>query len=62
MHLSDYGLSRERGFLSAFEIDEITLPSRFDAIVEAAEKLSGLITSGRVRDWLERLPDPDLKD
>ena len=25
MHLSDYGLSRERGFLSAFEIDEITL-------------------------------------
>jgi indoleamine 2,3-dioxygenase len=62
MHLSDYGLSRERGFLSAFEIDEITLPARFDAIVEAAEKLSGLITSGRVRDWLERLPDPDLKD
>jgi indoleamine 2,3-dioxygenase len=62
MQLSDYGLSRERGFLSAFEIDEISLPRQFDAIVEAAEKLSGLITSGQVRHWLDRLPDPDIED
>ena len=62
MKLSDYGLTRERGFLSAFEIDEIALPARFDAVVAGAENLSGLITSGRVRHWLELLPDPDIAD
>ncbi len=62
MKLSDYGLSRERGFLSTFEIDEITLPAQFAPTVEAAQKLSGLITSGQVRHWLERLPDPQIAD
>lgn len=62
MKLEDYGLSRERGFLSAFEIDEVTLPARLDPIVDAAARLSGLITSGRVRHWLDALPDPELAD
>lgn len=62
MHLQDYGMSRERGFLSAFEIDEVTLPSQFDPIVRAAEGLSGLLTSGRVRHWLDQLPDPEIED
>ena len=26
MQLSDYGMSRERGFLSPYEIDEVFLP------------------------------------
>lgn len=62
MQLSDYGLSRERGYLSHFEIDEIALPDRFDPNIEAAERLSGLLTSGRVRTWLEALPDPVIED
>jgi indoleamine 2,3-dioxygenase len=62
MQLSDYGLSRERGYLSAFEIDEVTLPAQFAPIIAAAEQLSGLITSGQVRHWLERLPDPKIVD
>ena len=32
MQLSDYGMSRERGFLSPYEIDEVFLPTRFDEI------------------------------
>lgn len=60
MQLKDYGLTRERGFLSAFEIDEIALPQTFAPIVTAAERLSGLITSGRVRHWLGMLPDPQI--
>lgn len=60
MELADYGMSRERGFLSHFELDEIFLPTRFDPILNAAENLSDLITSGRVRHWLDRLPDPEL--
>lgn len=62
MQLSDYGMSRERGYLAHFELDEIKLPPIFAATVEAAEKLSGLITSGRARHWLEQLPDPKIED
>jgi indoleamine 2,3-dioxygenase len=62
MELSDYGMSRERGFLSPYEIDAIVLPQPFASIVAAAEDLSALLTSGRVRHWLERLPDPGIED
>ncbi len=61
MNLGDYGLSRERGFLSAFEIDEITLPPILDPVVEAAERLSGLISSTRIRHYLDCLPDPQIE-
>jgi indoleamine 2,3-dioxygenase len=57
--LTSYGLSTERGFLSAFEITGITLPADFAPVAEAAQQLSGLLTSGRIRTWLERLPQPD---
>ena len=61
MQLSDYGLSRERGFLSHYEIDEIVLPTQFADAKQAAGLLSGLLTSGRVRHWLEQLADPGLE-
>lgn len=62
MHLGDYGLSRERGYLAAFDLDEIALPAPFDPILEAAQNLSGLISSGRIRHFLNRLPDPRIED
>ena len=62
MEIKDYGLSRERGYLSHYEIDEITLPSRFDGVKQAAGNLSGLISSGRVRHWLDQLDDPKLEE
>ena len=62
MELSDYGMSRERGFLSHYEIDEIVLPPLFDEVKEAAGKLSGLMSTGRVRHWLDQLADPHLED
>jgi len=62
MELDTYGMSRERGFLSHYEIDEITLPSQFASVTEAAGNLSGLLSSGRVRHWLDQLPDPGLED
>lgn len=61
MQLSDYGLSRERGFLSHYEIDAIALPSLFDEVKQAADDLSDLLTSGRVRHWLDQLADPGLE-
>lgn len=62
MKLSDYGMSRERGYLAAFELDEVSLPAAFDPIVEAAEHLSGLISSTRLRHFLNQLPDPQIAD
>jgi indoleamine 2,3-dioxygenase len=62
MELKDYGMSRTRGFLSHYEIDSITLPSQFDPIVEAAGQLSALLTTGRVRHWLDALPDPQIEE
>ena len=60
MQLSDYGMSRERGFLSPYEIDEVFLPTRFDAVIDTAERLSDLLSTGRVRRWLDRLPEPNI--
>lgn len=62
MELTQYGLSRERGYLSHYEIDEIALPSQFDAVRQAAGALSDLLTSGRVRHWLDVLEDPHIAE
>ncbi len=35
MELKDYGMSRERGFLSHYEIDEIALPALFERLSRA---------------------------
>ena len=53
MRLSDYGMSRERGFLSPYEIDEVFLPTWFDPVVDTAERLTDLLSTGRVRHWLD---------
>jgi indoleamine 2,3-dioxygenase len=62
MQLSDYGMSRERGFLSHYEIDEVFLPTRFEAVIDTAERLSDLLSSGRIRHWLDKLPEPEIAD
>lgn len=62
MKLLDYDMSASRGFLSCFEIVDIDLPDLFVPILKAAENLSGLMTTGRVRHWLEQLPTLDLTD
>lgn len=62
MKLSDYSMSASRGFLSSFEIVDIDLPDIFSPVIAAAENLSGLMTTGRVRHWLKQLPELDLTD
>jgi len=58
--LSAYDMSPDRGFLSSFEFDEVTLPSDFAPVLQASAMLSDLLTSGRVRHWLQQLPRLDL--
>ncbi|WP_340587709.1 indoleamine 2,3-dioxygenase [Erythrobacter alti] len=62
MELKNYAMSRERGYLSHYEIDEITLPSLFSSVLEAAGNLSGLMSTGRIRHWLGQLDDPGLDE
>ena len=60
--LARYEISSERGYLSRFEADEVALPSMFGAVIQAADQLSGLLTTGRVRHWLDQLPEIDVTD
>lgn len=60
MKLSDYAMTAERGFLSSFELSEVALPDDWGPVLHAAEDLSALITSGRVRAFLDLLPDPGV--
>ncbi|MEQ1689408.1 MAG: indoleamine 2,3-dioxygenase [Sphingopyxis sp.] len=60
MQLEDYGMSALRGFLSSFELPDVTLPSELAPVVEVAVNLSALITSGRVQHWLRAMPLVDL--
>ena len=62
MKLSDYAMSRERGFLSSHEIDGVELPARFAELRKSCANLSGLLTTGRVRHWLDQLDDPGVED
>jgi indoleamine 2,3-dioxygenase len=53
-------MSASRGFLSHFEIVDMEMPDFFTPVTKMAENLSGLMTTGRVRHWLEQLPVLDL--
>ncbi len=62
MKITDYAMSRERGFLSHYEITDIQLPPQFAPVSRAAANLSGLLSSGAVRRWLAALPDPQIAE
>ena len=49
MQLSDYGMSRSRGFLSHYEIDEVALPSTFDGALQKMEQ--------QIRRYKQKLQD-----
>src|SRR3546814_17080689 len=58
--LAHYGLAADRGFLSQRELDEVALPADFAEGEAAGLLLPDLLTTGRVRQWLDRLPTPAI--
>jgi indoleamine 2,3-dioxygenase len=62
MKLEDFGLTAERGYLSTYEIDAISLPDGFDEMLDASANLSAIITSGRTRHWLRQIGHPDMRE
>jgi indoleamine 2,3-dioxygenase len=59
-NIEDYDITAARGFLTRYDLSEITLPDDFSPIIEAGKNLSRLLTSGRVRAFLDRLPQIDM--
>ena len=58
--LSDYDITPERGFLTPHDMGAVKLPSAFDPILEAGKRLSDYLCSGRVRYFLNKLPQVDM--
>lgn len=62
LRLSDYGMSRERGFLASFDPVKVELPPALKPARDMALSIPQLVCTGRVRALLERLPVIELTD
>ena len=62
LSLSDYGMSRERGFLASFDPERVELPPALKPARALALSIPQLVCTGRVRALLERLPVIDLTE
>lgn len=58
--IEDYDVTADRGFLTPYNMDEVTLPAIFAPIQEAGQKLSDYMSAGRVHVFLEQLPEIDI--
>jgi indoleamine 2,3-dioxygenase len=61
-HPTEYGISKERGFLSPFDPDKVILDPLLAPVVEAAMALPKTILTGALRRHIETLPCLDLGD
>jgi indoleamine 2,3-dioxygenase len=57
LNIKDYDITAERGFLTPYDMDTVRLPPVFRPVQEAGKKLSDYMTSGRVRHFLDKLPE-----
>lgn len=60
--LADYAISRERGFLAAYNPAEVELPEELQPVVDLAMSLPHLIPTGDLRGHIESMPALDLDD
>ena len=60
LNIEDYDVTRDRGFLTAHDMGAVQLPADFNPILETGAKLSALMTSQRVRHFLDQVPMIDM--
>lgn len=60
LNLQDYDITAARGFLTPHDMGAMNLPDVFSPITEAGENLSALMSSGRLRYFLDQLPEIDM--
>jgi indoleamine 2,3-dioxygenase len=61
LKLEDYDVTAERGFLTRHDMCGTRLPDEFTPIENAGSNLSRLLTSGRIRTFLDQLPEADIE-
>jgi indoleamine 2,3-dioxygenase len=61
LKIEDFDVTPERGFLTPYDMDRVTLPPVFDPVVAMGARLSDLITAGTVHKILAQLPEIDMK-
>lgn len=69
LRLEDYDITATHGFLSPYDMGAVTLPPVFEPIIRAGRHLSDYMTAGRVRVFLDKVPQinmtaylPELSD
>ncbi len=60
LKLEEYDVSAERGFLTPYDMGAVSLPDDFAAIVDAKRLMSGWMTTGRCRTFMNALPEIDM--
>lgn len=60
--ITEYGVTRQNGFLSTFEADEIDLPGDLHPVREMALNLPKILPTGMIRSVAETLPLVDLAE
>lgn len=60
LKIEDYDVTKDRGFLTPHNMGTVSLPADFAPIVKAGSNLSALMTSQRVRHFLNQLPQIDM--
>lgn len=58
--LESFDISPERGFLTPYDMGDVALPDIFAPILAAGRALSDYMHTGRLRYFLERLPEIDM--
>ena len=56
LDIADHAISRQRGFLCAYDMADVSLSGDLAPIAEAAHDLPRLLPTGRIRSHLEQLP------
>jgi len=58
--LADFDITEERGFLTPHNMETVTLPEAFKPLETAGYQLTALMSSGRIRYFLNQLPEIDM--
>lgn len=61
LRIEDFDVSADRGFLTPYDMDKVALPDVFAPVIEAGKMLSGYISSGRARHFLDQVPEVDMR-
>ena len=61
LNIEEFGITADRGFLTPYNMDEVSLPEAFAPLLEAGKHLSDYMGAGRVRYFLDQLPEVEIE-